>query len=73
MALQAFGGKVESEEVLKPVEKLINEAYSEIDKAVVKGVLHKNTGANRKSRIATAKTKLMVSSGLFTPSSSGSS
>lgn len=70
VALTAFNGKVESEEVLKPVEKLISEAYSEMDKAVVKGVLHKNTAANRKSRIAVAKRKLMISSGLYTPSSS---
>ena len=29
----------------------LNKAYSLIDKAVKKNVLHKNTGANRKSRI----------------------
>ncbi len=29
----------------------INEAYSIIDKAVKKNVLHKNNGANKKSRI----------------------
>ena len=55
VAISQFNGKVESEEVLKPVEKLISEAYQEIDKAVVKGVLHANTGANRKSRMALAE------------------
>ena len=67
-ALNQFGGKVETEEELKPVEKLISEAYQEIDKAIVKGVLHANTGANRKSRLALAKRRLLVSAGLYTPS-----
>lgn len=67
-ALNQFGGKLETEEALKPVEKLISEAYQEIDKAVVKGVLHANTGANRKSRLALAKRRLLVTAGLYTPS-----
>ena len=29
----------------------VNEAYSLIDKAVKKNVLHKNNGANKKSRL----------------------
>ncbi|KAF1885005.1 hypothetical protein Lal_00028894 [Lupinus albus] len=37
------------------VEKLIGEAYSVIDKAVKAGTLHRNTGANRKSRLARRK------------------
>jgi len=35
-------------------EKLVaalNKAYSVIDKAVIKGVLHRNTGARKKSRL----------------------
>jgi len=58
-----------SEDALKPVEKLISEAYQEIDKAIVKGVIHANTGARRKSRIAVAKRKLLVDAGLYTPAS----
>ena len=33
------------------IQKSINEAYSLIDKAVKKNVLHKNNGANKKSKI----------------------
>ena len=33
------------------VQKSLNQAFSLIDKAVKKNVLHKNNGANRKSKI----------------------
>lgn len=33
-------------------EKKLQEAQSAIDKAVIKGVIHRNTGARRKSRLA---------------------
>lgn len=55
------------EEQVKPVETLISEAYQEIDKAVSKGVLKKNTGGRRKSRLALAKKKLLIDAGLYTP------
>ncbi|CAK7327743.1 unnamed protein product [Dovyalis caffra] len=42
------------EDVL-PIEKLIAEAYSVIDKAIKVGTLHRNTGARRKSRLARRK------------------
>merc|ERR1712093_381699 len=45
---------------IKPVEKLVSEAYSEIDKALIKGVMHRNTGARRKSRVAGAKRRLSI-------------
>lgn len=37
----------------KPIEvsKALSEAYAKIDRAVTKGVLHKNTAARRKSRL----------------------
>jgi len=35
----------------KLVQNSLSQAYSLIDKAVKKNVLHKNTGANKKSRI----------------------
>ncbi len=35
----------------------LNEAYSEIDRAVRKGTFHKNTAARRKSQLAVAVTK----------------
>lgn len=34
----------------------LNQAYSLIDRAVLKGILHKNTGARYKARVAKAAT-----------------
>lgn len=56
-----------SEDAIKPIEKLISEAYQEIDKAVGKGALHLNTGARRKAKLAAAKKHLLVTAGLYTP------
>ena len=36
------------------LQKTMNQAFSKIDKAVKRGVLHRNTGANQKSRLASA-------------------
>ena len=36
----------------KAVQERMSAAYSKIDKAVKRGVYHKNTGANKKSNIA---------------------
>lgn len=66
-ALSDFNGKLESEDALKPVEKMISEAYQEIDKAIQKGVIHQNTGNRRKSRLAVAKRNVLISSGLYSP------
>jgi small subunit ribosomal protein S20 len=49
------------------VESLISEAYQEIDKAVQRGVLHANTGARRKARLAAAKRAALIKGGLYTP------
>ena len=38
----------------KDIQDAINQAFSKIDKAVKRGVLHKNTGANQKSRLSAA-------------------
>lgn len=40
------------------LKKDLSEAFSEIDKAVKKGVIHKNTGARYKSRLSKAEKKL---------------
>lgn len=56
----------QSEEVL-PVEKLIAEAYSAIDKAVKSGTLHRNTGARRKSRLARRKKAVEIHHGWYVP------
>jgi len=39
------------------------QAYSKIDKAVKKGVLHRNTGARKKSRLARALNQVTISAG----------
>ena len=36
------------------IRESMNEAFSKIDKAVKRGVLHKNTGANQKARLSSA-------------------
>lgn len=43
-----------SEESSQLVQERLSAAYSKIDKAVKRGVLHKNAGARRKSRLASA-------------------
>uniref|UniRef100_A0A2P2JFS2 Small ribosomal subunit protein bS20c n=1 Tax=Rhizophora mucronata TaxID=61149 RepID=A0A2P2JFS2_RHIMU len=50
-----------------PIEKLIAEAYSVIDKAVRAGILHRNTGARRKSRLARNKKVVEIHHGWYAP------
>ena len=55
-------GKLEKEpddESKADLQKTFNLAFSKIDKAVKKGVLHKNTGANQKSRLSVALKKVL--------------
>ncbi|MDX2098658.1 MAG: 30S ribosomal protein S20 [Leptolyngbyaceae cyanobacterium bins.59] len=42
------------EETMQEVQLRMAEAYSKIDKAVKRGVLHPNNGARKKSRLAQA-------------------
>ncbi|MEB3351624.1 MAG: 30S ribosomal protein S20 [Cyanobacteriota bacterium] len=41
------------------VQSSMNAAFSKIDKAVKVGVLHRNTGANQKSRLSVAVKKVL--------------
>lgn len=41
-----------SDEALQEVHQRMSATYSKIDKAVKKGVLHKNNGARKKARLA---------------------
>ena len=41
------------------LQKKFNLAFSKIDKAVKKGVIHRNTGANQKSRLSNALKKVL--------------
>lgn len=56
-----------SEDELKLLEQLVNEAFTELDKAVVKGVLHANVAARRKSRVSRAKRDVLMLAGLYKP------
>ncbi|KAJ3685223.1 hypothetical protein LUZ61_014387 [Rhynchospora tenuis] len=50
-----------------PIEKMISIIYSKIDRAVRKGVFHKNTASHRKSRLARRKKALLMFRGWYTP------
>ncbi|EFJ44660.1 plastid/chloroplast ribosomal protein S20 [Volvox carteri f. nagariensis] len=56
-----------SEDQVKALEKLVSEAYTEIDKAVVKGILHENTAARKKARCARYKKHVLMFAGLYKP------
>ena len=56
-----------AEAELEPLERLVSEAYKELDTAVSKGVLHANTVARRKSRIAKYKRQAAIAAGVYTP------
>ncbi len=43
-----------SPELKQEVQQRLSDAFSKIDKAVKKGVLHRNNGARKKSRLAKA-------------------
>ena len=45
------------EEAKAKIQKDMNDAFSKIDKAVKRGVLHRNTGSHQKSRLSTAYKK----------------
>ncbi|QDZ20792.1 ribosomal protein S20 [Chloropicon primus] len=61
------GALPKSEADLKPIDELISLAYKEIDRAVAKGVMHKNTAARRKARVARARRDLAITAGLYSP------
>jgi small subunit ribosomal protein S20 len=46
-----------NEELMQVVQAHMSEAYSKIDKAVKRGVYHKNNGARKKARLARALKK----------------
>ena len=48
------------------LETLISEATKSVDKAVARGILHKNTGARRKARLSKYKQELRRDKGLLT-------
>jgi small subunit ribosomal protein S20 len=52
-AVSAYASNPTSE-AMQQVERCMAEAYSKIDKAVKRGVLHRNNGARKKARLAKA-------------------
>ena len=56
-----------SDEDIKPIESLIAEAFSIIDKAVKVGTLHANKGGHQKSRLSRAKRTLLIQRGMYSP------
>ena len=51
--------KESGDEAKADLQKTFNAAFSKIDKAVKKGVLHRNTGAHQKSRLSFALKKVL--------------
>ena len=46
--------KDSNEEAKSAIQKNMNAAFSKIDKAVKRGVIHSNNGANQKARLSSA-------------------
>ncbi|KAL3636889.1 hypothetical protein CASFOL_019188 [Castilleja foliolosa] len=73
-ALEVLGEKTDAKpEEVVPVEKLIAEAYSVIDKAVRGGTLQRNIGARRKARLARRKKAVEIQRGWYTPAPAAAS
>jgi small subunit ribosomal protein S20 len=52
-------GSAPGDEAKASVQASLREAFSKIDKAVKVGVLHRNNGANQKSRLSSAVRKVL--------------
>jgi small subunit ribosomal protein S20 len=60
-------GSAPDEEAREAVRKTMSAAFSKIDKAVKVGVLHRNTGANQKSRLSVAVRRVLEPVGAAAP------
>lgn len=56
-------GQQPGQESRTAVEQSLNAAFSKIDKAVKVGVLHRNSGAHKKSRLSAAAKKVLEPAG----------
>lgn len=65
--LKQKASSLEAESDLASADQLLHKAFSNIDKAVIKGVIHKNTGARRKSRLSRARQGVLIAANLYTP------
>lgn len=68
-ALSATIAEVKVEADLKPVDEMLYVAFSNIDKAIVKGVIHQNTGNRRKAKLTNYRKRVLAESGIYTPAS----
>lgn len=55
------------EQQVSQLDKLVSEAFQEIDKAISKGTLHANTGARRKARVSLLKRQALIAGGVYAP------
>ncbi|MFO0038556.1 MAG: 30S ribosomal protein S20 [Synechococcaceae cyanobacterium] len=61
-ACSAYGQSPDGD-AREAVQKSMSAAFSKIDKAVKVGVLHRNTGANQKSRLSVAVRRVLEPAG----------
>lgn len=61
LAVSAYGANPDPE-ALKAAQDAMSEAYSKIDKAVKRDVLHRNNGARKKANLAKALKKVTMAS-----------
>ena len=52
MTINTLQKKIHSDLPIEEKEKVLQEVYSELDKAAKKGIIHKRTASRRKSRLA---------------------
>lgn len=55
------------EQQLAQLESFVADAFCQIDKAVTKGTLHRNTADRRKARVSGFKRQALIAAGLYTP------
>ena len=60
IAFDAYKNKPD-DQTKSGIQKSLNETFSKIDKAVKRGVLHRNNAANQKSRLTLAFKKTLKS------------
>lgn len=56
-----------SPEKAQEIQSLMSQAYSKIDKSVKKGVIHRNTAARRKARLAKVLKQIETPAASWTP------
>eukprot|EP01025_Chloroclados_australasicus_P068580 TRINITY_DN9534_c0_g1_i1.p1 TRINITY_DN9534_c0_g1~~TRINITY_DN9534_c0_g1_i1.p1 ORF type:complete len:216 (+),score=18.72 TRINITY_DN9534_c0_g1_i1:85-732(+) len=64
-AMLAEISSVSSEGDLATVDKDMHVAFSNIDKAAAKGILHKNTAARRKAKLTTVRKQVLAAAGIY--------